>query len=164
VRWQPDASLPVVVARSNGVFRDEPLWYRNFLYEEERARGYDHIEDLASPGSFEHDLASGDACLILAAGGRTPSPPPLPPHRPPAELARELRERELARRHTLDPLDRAAEEYIVQRGRGKSLVAGYPWFTDWGRDTFLSLRGLLLSRGKTREAAEILLTWAEHVS
>ncbi len=164
VRWQPDPALPAVIARSSGVFQPEPLWYRDFLYEEERARGYDHVEDLASPGSFEHDLGNGVACLILAAAVAGPSSAMLPSDAPIAELAHELRERELARRSALAPLERAAEAYLVKRGEGKSLIAGYPWFSDWGRDTFLALRGLLLARGKDGEAAEILLAWAEHVS
>jgi predicted glycogen debranching enzyme len=160
VRWQPDPELPAVVALTSGVFHPEPLWYRSFLYEEERARGYDHVEDLASPGFFEHDLASGDACLILAAG----TGPSLPSDAPVAELARELGRREWTRRGALEPLDRAAEAYLVRRGEGGSLVAGYPWFTDWGRDAFLSLRGLLLARGLAAEAAGILLAWSDHVS
>ena len=76
----------------------------------------------------------------------------------------DLRARELERRSAVDPLDHAAEAYLVRRGDGRSLIAGYPWFTDWGRDTFIALRGLLLARGKTAEAAEILSAWAEHVS
>lgn len=161
VVWQPDAALPAVSAYSNGLWQAQPDWFRNFLYEEERARGYDHVEDLLSPGFFAHDLAHGEACLILAAGTASAA---LPADAPPDELAHGLRERELARRSALAPLDRAAEAYLVQRGEGKSIVAGYPWFTDWGRDTFLSLRGLLLARGEVREAAAILLAWAGHVS
>jgi len=163
VSWRPDPALPAVLARTSGVFHPEPVWYRNFLYEEERARGYDHVEDLASPGFFEHDLRDGEAGLILAAGtaGRAGE---LAVDAPAVGLVRELRERELARRARLSPLDRAADAYLVVRGEGKSLIAGYPWFTDWGRDTFLSLRGLLLARGKAGEAARILLAWADHVS
>ncbi len=170
VSWQPDAAFPAVEARSNGLFHAQPTWFRNFLYEEERARGYDHVEDLASPGYFEHELGDGDACLVFgsgSAGGATPAPRragALPADAPVGELVHDLRERELARRAAQSPLDRAAEAYLVRRGEGQSIVAGYPWFTDWGRDTFLSLRGLLLARGKTREAATILLAWAEHVS
>jgi predicted glycogen debranching enzyme len=161
VTWQPDAAFPAVHARSNGLFHPEPVWFRNFLYEEERARGYDHVEDLASPGFFEHDLLDGDAVLLLSAG---PSPAALSADAPAGELARDLRERELARRGALAPLERSAEAYLVQRGEGRSIIAGYPWFADWGRDTFLSLRGLLLARGQALQAAEILLAWAEHVS
>jgi len=162
VSWQPDAAFPAVSARTNGVFRAEPVWFRNFLYEEERARGYDHVEDLASPGFFEHDLTAGEAELVLAAG--VAGAPATRADASAGELVRELRARELARRDALAPLDRAAEAYLVRRAAGRSIVAGYPWFTDWGRDTFLALRGLLLARGKHAEAAEILLAWAEHVS
>jgi len=158
VRWRPDPAWPGIVARASGRFRHEPLWYRSFLYEVERARGYDHVEDLLAPGTFEHDLADGPLELVLAAelDGS--------PARHSLERARAVREQELARRAGLAPLDHAAEAYLVQRGEGLSLVAGYPWFTDWGRDTFLSLRGLLLARGKFAEAARILAAWAPHVS
>jgi len=162
VRWRPDPAFPAVQARSNGNFRAEPLWYRGFLYEEERARGYDHLEDLAAPGVFEHDLAQGELCLVLSA--EVPGSPTAPSDALPLELAGELLARERRRREALEPLERAAEAYLVRRGEGRSLVAGYPWFTDWGRDTFLALRGLLLARGQAAEAAEILAAWAEHVS
>jgi hypothetical protein len=52
----------------------------------------------------------------------------------------------------------------VRRGEGLTLVAGYPWFGDWGRDTFIALRGLCLATGHYRTAAAILAEWAEHVS
>jgi predicted glycogen debranching enzyme len=163
VRWQVDPALPAVRAHSNGLFHSEPQWYRSFLYEEERARGYDHVEDLASPGFFEHDLVNGDFCLILGAEAAGASSS-VPSDAPVVELVHDLAERERARRLAQDPLDRSAEAYLVKRGEGLSLIAGYPWFTDWGRDTFLSLRGLLLARGRAGEAAEILTAWADHVS
>jgi predicted glycogen debranching enzyme len=72
---------------------------------------------------------------------------------------------EAARRGAVhDQLARAAEAYAVDRGGGRTIVAGYPWFTDWGRDTFISLRGLLLGTGKAAEAEAVLLGWAGHVS
>jgi len=163
VRWQPDPDLPAVRALTNGVYSAEPLWYRNFLYEEERARGYDHVEDLAAPGFFAHEMADGPACLVLEAEGRGPAPA-LVTDAPVGELVDEILRREAATRSGLSVLDRAADAYLVRRGDGKSLIAGYPWFTDWGRDTFLSLRGLLLARGRTAEAAEILTAWSDHVS
>ncbi|HYR78739.1 MAG TPA: amylo-alpha-1,6-glucosidase [Candidatus Dormibacteraeota bacterium] len=62
------------------------------------------------------------------------------------------------------PLDRAADAYLVKRGNGKTIVAGYPWFTDWGRDTFISLRGLCLATGRLDDARDILLEWSNMVS
>src|SRR5262249_7183596 len=58
----------------------------------------------------------------------------------------------------------AADAYVVQRGSGRTIVAGYPWFTDWGRDTFISLRGLCLATDRLDEARRILLEWAGTVS
>jgi predicted glycogen debranching enzyme len=62
------------------------------------------------------------------------------------------------------PLHRAAEAYVVRRGAGKTIVAGYPWFTDWGRDTFITLRGFMILPGGVGLARDILLAWAPAVS
>ena len=61
-------------------------------------------------------------------------------------------------------LHRAADAYLVRRGDGLTIVAGYPWFTDWGRDTFIALRGLCLAGGRLDDARDILLDWAGAVS
>ena len=58
----------------------------------------------------------------------------------------------------------AQDAYLVQRGKGKTLIAGYPWFGDWGRDTFIALRGLCIATGHLEEARDILLQWAGTVS
>src|SRR6185503_12408908 len=62
------------------------------------------------------------------------------------------------------PLARAGDAYLARRGRGNTIIAGYPWFTDWGRDTFISLRGLCLATGRLDEARAILVEWAGAVS
>ncbi len=154
VCWQPYDGVPAIRALANARYDHAPDWYRNFLYAWERERGLDYEEDLATPGSFTFDLAAGPAALALAAG----------------ELegdARELVDRTFAaerqRRAAFgSPLHRAADAYIVARGRGKTIIAGYPWFADWGRDTFVSLRGL--SVGRREVAREILVQWASTVS
>ena len=63
-----------------------------------------------------------------------------------------------------DELSLAADSYLVQRGKGRTIVAGYPWFADWGRDTFLALRGLCLATGRLEDAEAILLEWSGAVS
>jgi len=67
VVWRPYQDLPSVEARSNGVYRHDPCWYRNFLYVEEQRRGLDCIEDLASPGVFGWEILTDPAVLVFSA-------------------------------------------------------------------------------------------------
>jgi len=154
--WRPYAGLPAVAGLSNGVYVHQPQWYRNFLYSEEAARGLDATEDLASPGRFDFDLPAGEAVLVLRVGDSIALDA--------QALADRVRDIETRRRASLTPPQRAADAYIVRRAPGHSVVAGYPWFTDWGRDTFIALRGLLLSRGRFDIAGSILDAWAGTVS
>ena len=67
VTWRPYDGVPGILARSNGAYEHGPLWYRGFLYAEERDRGLDFVEDLVSPGSFTWDLSAGEALWNLEA-------------------------------------------------------------------------------------------------
>jgi predicted glycogen debranching enzyme len=155
--WQPYAGVPGIIAQSNGVYEHQPVWYGNFLYAEERQRGLDHTEDLASPGVLSWNLTEADATLILGADVDAEA------HS--ETLYPVLRQRELERRRRFaSPLHRAADAYLVRRGQGKTIIAGYPWFTDWGRDTFIALRGLCLATDRLDDARDILLDWAGTVS
>jgi len=160
VRWTPRPGLPGVRARSTGTYRHAPDVYRDFLYEEELARGYDGVEDLLSPGVFELTVDARGAALVLAADAPGLSASGLDDARGLRALVADWTERELARRTRGDRLERAVDSYLVRRGSGASLIAGYPWFTDWGRDTFLALRGLLLATGRLAEAGSVLGAWA----
>jgi predicted glycogen debranching enzyme len=162
LRWRPYAHVPAIVSASTGRWRDEPQWYRNFLYTVERERGLDDSEDLASPGVLTFDLGAGVAIWVL---GTSDDLDGLPSG---GELVRVVDarlsgERRRRARFT-DRLSRAADAYVVQRGVGRTIVAGYPWFTDWGRDTFIALRGLCLATGRLPEARDILLEWSNTVS
>jgi predicted glycogen debranching enzyme len=152
VSWQPYADTARIYAFLNGAYRHAPDWYRNFVYQQERERGLDCAEDLASPGVFQFDLAAGPATLVLSTSREAPG------------YAAILDAEQQRRRQFPSPLHRAADAYVVQRGNGKTIVAGYPWFTDWGRDTFIALRGLCLAAGRCDEASAILLKWADAVS
>jgi predicted glycogen debranching enzyme len=161
--WQPYPGLPSVVIATNGVYEHQPDWYRNFLYEQERERGLDCTEDLATPGIFQWDLAKEDAVWLMVA--RLPGGHPVPALTPVLPSFKKLRATEQAQRRKFrSPLHRAADAYIVERGEGRTIVAGYPWFTDWGRDTFISMRGLCLATGQLEIAKEILLEWSGSVS
>jgi predicted glycogen debranching enzyme len=157
------SGLPGIIVLSNGEYLHQPDWYRNFLYEQERARGLDFTEDLAAPGVISWELSHGEAVCILAAEGFENGV--LTMDDPLEKLAADLRGAELRRRQKLSlPLDRSADAYLAKRGSGKTIVAGYPWFTDWGRDTFIALRGLCLATERFDDARDILLEWAGVVS
>ncbi len=115
------------------------FWFYNFEYERERERGLDFLEDLYSPFWLRFDFARNASAAIVASTLRHA-----------AEEGRQMRERELQRRARIvkaspieDPfsiaLGCAADQFIVARGDRKSVIAGYPWFADWGRDTMISL-------------------------
>jgi len=153
VRFRPFAGAPPLAVAASGTYRHDPHWYRRFQYDEERARGLDDQEDLGAPGEWTFDLGDGEAALIFSATDG--------PTTPPRQALEVARQHERARRAALGgPLDRAADQYLVARGAGRTIIAGYPWFGDWGRDTFVSLRGLCLARGRTQQALEVLSTWA----
>jgi predicted glycogen debranching enzyme len=160
VSWEPYAGVPAVTALSNGRYHHEPCWYRNFLYAEEAARGLDSTEDLAAPGLFEWDLRHEQAVWILSASGQH-----IESTSSPEQAFFALREAERRRRAQFaSPLHRAADAYLVKRGTGSTIIAGYPWFGDWGRDTFIAMRGLCLATGRLAEAGSILVEWAGAVS
>ena len=156
VSWRPYPNQPAIAALTNGEYTHNPDWFRNFAYTWERERGLDFVEDLASPGTFLWDLSNNDALMVLRAGDglnvRAES------------YATMLIGAEQARRATGDPRSQAAEAYLVDRGRGRTVIAGFPWFTDWGRDTFIAMRGLMLATGRLAEAEAILLAWCGAVS
>jgi predicted glycogen debranching enzyme len=138
-------------------------WFYNFEYAVERERGLDFQEDLFSPMRLQFDLGARAGATIIAsteprsAGDEGP-----------------YRQREIARRNAVlanapsdDDLVRqlvaAADQYIVRRGAGSTVIAGYPWFSDWGRDTMIALPGLTLVTGRVDVARGILLEFAKHV-
>jgi predicted glycogen debranching enzyme len=158
VTWTPYQGVPAVTGISNGRYSAQPEWYRNFLYEEESARGLDSTEDLASPGVFTWDLSEPAVLMLTTEADAEPLQGSA------LQAYGAIRDRERARRTFMSPLHRAADAYLVERGGGKTIVAGYPWFTDWGRDTFIAIRGLCIATGRLGEARDILLAWSGVVS
>jgi predicted glycogen debranching enzyme len=169
VAWQLYPGRPGVTALTSGQYDHDPVWYRRFSYDAERERGLDHLEDLASPGVFRFDLTeTNPETLIVLKPGRDPDGDA-------SAVGHDLRERERAlRAGTVDPIADAARRHLVRSHRGPghrslgegglTIVAGYPWFTDWGRDTFIAMRGICLATDHPDEATRVLSAWAGYVS
>lgn len=157
VTWRPYVDLPATAALTNGDYAHEPVWYYNFLYTAERDRGLDYIEDLAAPGIFSWDLTGGDAVLILRAGDGLAV-------RAASYAAQLAQAEQFWRSRDAGALALAAGSYLVDRGHGRTLLAGFPWFTDWGRDSFIAMRGLAITTGRLADAEAILVGWAATVS
>lgn len=161
---------PYRLTCANADFITDTDWHHNFRHRAESARGLDETENLFRPGRFSLSLEAGEqATVVLSADAETPDDF--------AGLHKEIE------RHTATLLDTlptdtpswvrqlalAADQFIVERHQeghavGKTVIAGYPWFGDWGRDTMIALPGLTLATQRYDEAAAILRTFAAHVS
>jgi predicted glycogen debranching enzyme len=138
-------------------------WYDHFEYAVERERGFDDWEDLFNPFVLRFDLRQRAQAAIIASTERRDIRC-APAYRQ-AETAR--RQAMLAAAPSSDDLVRtlvaAADQYIVSRGQHQTVIAGYHWFSDWGRDTMIALPGLTLVTGRVEVAKSLLLTFAQHV-
>lgn len=142
---------------------DTGYWYRNFEYLTERERGFDFTEDLFQPFEIRFDLADGPAAALVTTDPGTVFDPEA------FEAAEIKRRRSLIRKSRVrtefgKQLVLAADQFIVSRGSGHTVIAGYPWFSDWGRDTMIALPGLTLATGRHEIAKNILLEFSNHIS
>jgi len=141
----PHPALRAVVR--GGRFVDAPDWWRDFVYPREVERGLDHVEDLWTPGYHVVTLDRGAVLpVVIAAEERERD-----------ALAMIAAERQ--RRESFDDLSLAADQFIIDTPPGKTVIAGYHWFTDWGRDTMIALPGLCLATGRIDDAKAILRRW-----
>jgi predicted glycogen debranching enzyme len=150
----------------NGTFKSRPDWYYQFVLSAEAARGYDSTEDLFMPGLILKTLTTGESTgLVIAATTQKATWNAWPFAFESAAARAETAEHATGAGDALaESLSRATTDYIVARGTDqKSVIAGYPWFGDWGRDTFISLPGLCLVTGRFAEARGILQTFAKFV-
>ena len=129
-----------------------PDWYYNIEYLEEKNRGYDYKEDLFVPGYFEVPIKKGESIIFSASTEEVK----------PSTLKRKFQQMENKRERRDDfesCLTYSASQFIVYEGKDTEVVAGYPWFGRWGRDTFIALPGLTLAAGgDLRNCKEVLDT------
>jgi predicted glycogen debranching enzyme len=165
LNMKPYPGIPrIYIGFDGGRFQHSGYWYRNFFYRKERERGYPAVEDLYSPGLLVFNFDEADSQSVILSTEPIPNAP-----------AEGIRGKELRRRRRLvaSPLAQtelgkylvtAADTFVVRRGEeGRSVIAGYPWFTDWGRDTMISLPGLTLVTGRYEDARRILSTFVASI-
>lgn len=128
-----------------------PDWYYNIEYLKERERGYDCHEDLFVPGFFEMDIEKGES-VYFSASTEKQRPQDLE-----TIYAEELKSR-IPRNNFESCLENAALQFFVRSGKKVEIVAGFPWFGRWGRDTFISLPGLSLALGDTKTCKAVIDT------
>lgn len=162
LRIDPVAGLPPLFFAHGGSFRPDGYWYRGFEYVEEAYRGYDFREDLFSHGTWTRLLEPGCEVALVAS---TADPRAIDPF---AVRARETERRErtisaVGVGETGRALALAADQIIVRRRSGtSSLVVGYPWFPEAGREAAIALPGLAIATGRFAEAREVVLNLLAH--
>jgi predicted glycogen debranching enzyme len=156
---RPYEGLPTLHFAHNGGYAESTGdWFYNFEYAREKERGLDFREDLFGPFVLKF---AGSRAVVIASTER---------HQ--ASEAGAMRAKEIERRNEIlklapssDPvvqqLTAAADQYIVQRGDLNTVIAGYHWFADWGRDTMISLPGVALMTGRPEIARNILRAFAD---
>jgi predicted glycogen debranching enzyme len=164
VSFTPYPGLPSLhMAHDATAIQQTGDWYFHFQYEREVERSFQDREDLFNPLLLSYDLQGRTAISIVAS---------TEPHH--LSGVDGLREAEVTRRASLvaaspdasrlvTALVAAADQFIVRRDESHTVIAGYHWFGDWGRDTMIALPGLTLATGRTAIARSLLMTFARHV-
>ena len=145
-------------------------WYRNYYLREEAYRGLDPWEDHLLAGDFRAELRPGASLTLVASTEPAPTLDGDSALRDRQTYETRLRDRgeRSGGKEEIQQLLLAADQFIVDRpsaedGVGKTVIAGYPWFGDWGRDTMIALPGLTLATGRPEVARNILRTFARFV-
>jgi len=151
----PDRQLRVCA--DGGEYHPQPEWCENIPHPVEQSRGQTGSGDAYSPGWFELPLPKGASVTLIATAEKGAGV------RAFACDANSLKHEGRHTEHSGTPFEKrllwAARQFVVRRDEGKTVVAGYPWFLDWGRDTLICARGLLAA-GMAEDVRQILLTFA----
>ncbi|MCF7956091.1 MAG: amylo-alpha-1,6-glucosidase [Phycisphaerae bacterium] len=154
-------------------FEKDPQWWYNFAYRIDKRRGQDFVEDLWSPGIFNTHITNDCSIFLSASLGEYEKSheilefnPHVAVHR--IQQNKKIIDAKYKNDEIMKSLCEAASQFVVQRDvDGKTfstILAGYPWFMDWGRDAFIALPGLLLCTGNHQQAASVLAAFAGAIS
>lgn len=159
--WMPEGYW---IYADGGTWQDDRSWYYNMVYIWESRRGLPDLENHFTPGHLHVTLAPDEVCTVSLST----MPPPALPDIPSESIALPMQQALSTDPPEIEQLRRTADSFLVQRWtvgleqtrHGRTIIAGYHWFGDWGRDTMIALPGLCLLTGKYDEAADILRTFA----
>ena len=162
VRVRPVPSLPRVVFGHESTFIGSPDWWRRFEYLVEQSRGLDFQEDLWTPGVFSLKLSPNVAAYLVVAAHALPEGSPAELM---GEAARAIVESDPGPAYspTRRRLSIARQDFVATTSRESAIIAGYPWFEVWGRDTLISLPGIHLVAGETDKAEQNLRSLLAHM-
>ena len=155
---------PLHLVSGQAEFQGDPQWWYRVLYRVELARGLEGSEDIYSPGIFVWDSSQQSSCEITASLGE----PVEVDFSDAVSQKRRQREQLAAAVGKASPaaqqLAVATDAFIVRRSPGASILAGFPWFADWGRDAFIALPGLLLATKRFELAQKVFRTYIASLS
>ncbi len=163
VKVKPYAEMPPLYFTHNAQsVENTGIWYRNFEYAIERERRFDFREDLFQPFSLKFDLSK--SAIVIASTEKQTVSEAQNFEKTEIELRENLIKDANAEDDFTKQLVLAADQFVVSRGAGKTIIAGYHWFSDWGRDTMIALNGLTLATNRAEIAKSILLEFSRHIS
>ena len=153
------------IAVPGALFSPQPDWYKGYVYQGEIDRGMESEEDLFTHGDFFLRLKKGDVVSVIVST----EDPKLKDSEKLYVAEKQRREKILSLPKVKDQfastLGLAADQFVVKRGKNqKTIIAGYHWFSDWGRDTMIALPGLCLSTGRYEDAKEILRAFGQYMN
>ncbi len=154
IDFQPDATcieqqgIPLIISHPGAGRTPVQGWYYRFEHAREIERGLNPRDDLYCPCELHYDLQPGESATLVASSDGTSTAEACSQASPSPEyrLSAMLKE--------------AAEKFFVETQERSTIIAGYPWFTDWGRDTMISLPGLCLCTGRVKQARDILTAYS----
>jgi predicted glycogen debranching enzyme len=186
-----EGATPVYLLSQRAVTIPNHEWYRGFSLSAEQYRGFEGIEDHLLAGEFQATLKPGESLTLVASTEAEPNIDGHTAYKDRRQYEKHLidsyklshgkssnghQRPGIATLSLTDQMVLAADQFIVRRGTnddpspqtqqdigGRSIIAGYPWFGDWGRDTMISLPGLALATGRPEIARQILRTYANFV-
>jgi predicted glycogen debranching enzyme len=174
VRHDVPGSCQLIINSEKMEFTEDKQWWFDFAYRQDKLRGQHYTEDLWTPGFFEC-LINSPTRIVLQAGLYGPGKIDLEPLRSICDI-KDVRENLIKKQNNvlsavrnrdknIKILSLAADQFIVKKQTNHAprttILAGFPWFADWGRDAFISMPGLLLATGRQDDAKSLLVTFAQ---